>query len=56
MYLVSRHDKIQGECPYILAHYLVADCLYPEKSRSATGDMEVKLPFKNEHHEVEVCL
>ena len=52
MYLVTR---VHEECPYILAHYHVEDCLYPEKCTSATGDMEVKLQFKNKHHELEVC-
>ena len=54
MYLVSHQDEVHGECPYILAHCQVEDCLYPEKSRSAAGGKEVKLQLKNEHHEVEV--
>ena len=56
MYLVTHRDKIHGDCPYILAHCQVEDCLHPKKLRSAARDMEVKLQLENEHHEVEVCL
>ena len=55
MYLVTHRDKVHGECPYILAHYHQVEDCYAEESKSAAGDMEVKLHFKNEHHEVEVC-
>ena len=54
MYLVTHRDKVHGDCPYILAHCQVEDCLHPKKS--AARDMEVKLQLENEHHEVEVCL
>ena len=56
MYLATHRDKVHGDCPYILAHYhQVENCLYPVKCTSATGDMEVKLQFKNKHSEMEVC-
>ena len=55
MYLVTHRDKVHGECPYILAHYHQVEDCYAEESKSAAVDMEVKLQFKNEHHEVEVC-
>ena len=55
MYLVTHQDKIHGECPYILAHYQVEDCLHPVKSGPSPGGTEVKLHFQNNHHEVEVC-
>ena len=53
MYLVTHPDKVHG--PYILAHYHQVEHCYAEESKSAAVEMEVKLHFKNEHHEVEVC-
>ena len=56
MYMVTHRDKVHGECPYILAHCQVEDCLHPVKSGPSPGGTEVKLHFQNNHHEVEVCL
>ena len=57
MYLVSHKDKVHGECQYILAHYQVEDCTQPEQSSSSSAveHKEVRLQFRDKHHEVEVC-